>query len=62
MEGWGNDVMGRMGEAEKIDPGFLDQITGKKGSLTVNGFNGISIYVNDYTGTEILATVYGGRG
>ena len=56
--GWGNDAMGRVREAEKTEPGFLDPITGRKGSLTENSFNGIPIFVNDYIGTETLVLVH----
>ncbi len=40
--------------------GFLDRISGKRGSLTVNSFNGIPIFANDYIGTETLATLHTG--
>ncbi len=44
------------GEVETIGLGFLGPITGNRGSLTVNGFNGVPIFANDYIGTETLAT------
>ncbi len=53
-------VRSTAGDVETIELGFLDPITGKKGSLTVNSFNSIPIFVNDYIGTETLATVYTG--
>ncbi len=37
--------------------GNTTSYNGKRGSLTVNGFNGIPIFANDYIGTETLATV-----
>ena len=45
-------------KARIIDLGFMNPITGKRGSLTVNSFKGIPIFANDYIGTETLATVH----
>jgi hypothetical protein len=53
-------VRSTAGAVETMELGFLDPITGKRGSLTVNGFNGIPIFANDYIGTETLATVHTG--
>ncbi len=53
-------VRSTAGEVESIELWFLDPITGKKGSLTVNSFNGTPIFANDYIGTETLATVHTG--
>ena len=50
--------MGRMGEAEKIKPGFLDAIAGKKGFLTVSRFSDLPIFPNDYIGVDTPAAVY----
>jgi len=45
-------VRAMAGEVENIEVGFTDPITGKKGSMTVNSFSSIPIFVNDYIGTE----------
>ena len=47
------------GEVDNITLGFLDPITGRQGSLTVNGFNGVPIFVNDYIGTETTGGLSG---
>lgn len=48
------------GGVETMELGFIDPVTGRRGSLTVNSFNGIPIFANDYIGTETLATVHTG--
>jgi len=53
-------VRSTSGSVETVEIGFLDPITGKRGSLAVNSFNSIPIFANDYIGTETLATVYTG--
>jgi len=52
-------VRSTAGEVDNITLGFLDPITGKQGSLTVNGFNGVPIFVNDYIGTETTGGLSG---
>ena len=47
------------GEVDNITLGFLDPITGRQGSLTVNAFNGVPIFVNDYVGTETTGGLSG---
>ncbi len=47
------------GEVENVEIGFLDPITGQKGSLTVNSFSSIPIFVNDYVDTETTGGLSG---
>ena len=44
---------------ENIEVGFLDPITGQKGSLTVNAFSSVPIFVNDYIDTETTGGLSG---
>ena len=52
-------VRSTAGEVDNLTLGFLDPITGRQGSLTVNGFNGVPIFVNDYVGTETTGGLSG---
>ncbi len=52
-------VRSTAGETDTITLGFLDPITGRQGSLTVNAFNGVPIFVNDYVGTETTGGLSG---
>jgi len=52
-------VRSTAGEVDNLTLGFLDPITGRPGSLTVNGFNGVPIFVNDYIGTETTGGLSG---
>jgi hypothetical protein len=52
-------VRNTAGEVDNITLGFLDPVTGRQGSLTVNGFNGVPIFVNDYVGTETTGGLSG---
>ena len=52
-------VRNTAGEVDNLTLGFLDPITGRQGSLTVNGFNGVPIFVNDYVGTETTGGLSG---
>jgi hypothetical protein len=52
-------VRSTAGEVDNLTLGFLDPITGRQGSLTVNGFNGVPIFVNDYIGTETTGGLSG---
>lgn len=45
-------VRAAAGDVENIEIGFTDPVTGKKGSMTVNSFSSIPIFVNDYVETE----------
>jgi hypothetical protein len=47
------------GEVENVEVGFLDPISGRKGSLTVNSFSSIPIFVNDYVDTETTGGLVG---
>jgi hypothetical protein len=52
-------VRSTAGDVDNITLGFLDPITGRQGSLTVNGFNGVPIFVNDYVSTETTGGLSG---
>ena len=52
-------VRSTAGDVDNITLGFLDPITGRQGSLTVNAFNGVPIFVNDYVGTETTGGLSG---
>ena len=52
-------VRANSNEAENIEVGFLDPITGQKGSLTVNAFSSVPIFVNDYIDTETTGGLSG---
>jgi hypothetical protein len=52
-------VRSTAGEVDNLTLGFLDPITGRQGSLTVNAFNGVPIFVNDYVGTETTGGLSG---
>jgi hypothetical protein len=52
-------VRSTAGDVDNITLGFLDPITGRHGSLTVNGFNGVPIFVNDYISTETTGGLSG---
>jgi hypothetical protein len=52
-------VRATAGEVENIEVGFTDPISGKKGSMTVNSFSSIPIFVNDYIGTETIGGFQG---
>jgi hypothetical protein len=52
-------VRSTAGEVDNLTLGFLDPITGRQGSLTVNAFNGVPIFVNDYVSTETTGGLSG---
>lgn len=52
-------VRAASGEVENVEVGFLDPISGRKGSLTVNSFSSIPIFVNDYVDTETTGGLSG---
>jgi len=52
-------VRSAAGEVENVEVGFLDPLTGRKGSLTVNSFSSIPIFVNDYVDTETTGGLSG---
>jgi len=54
-----NLVRDNVGNVECVEVGFLDPISGRKGSLTVNGFSSIPIFVNDYVDTETTGGLSG---